>query len=109
MLIDEKLVSKTTDTLITPDEKIEFLVRDEDTLAICDRCDFIQIGSRIKFVWETSYAQISSVEISYRSKDAPRGYCCRGDTQWSKGTDTNHILRISFLYITFKNLKDSHI
>ena len=48
----------------------------QNNLVFCEGCQNIQTGSRIKIVWKYQYAQISSIEISHRSKEAPRAYCC---------------------------------
>ena len=51
----------------------------QNNLVFCDGCQQIQTGSRIKIVWKYQYAQISSIEISHRSKEAPLAYCCSKD------------------------------
>ena len=51
----------------------------QNNLVFCEGCHQIQTGSRIKFVWKYQYAQISSIEISHRSKEAPLAYCCSKD------------------------------
>ena len=51
----------------------------QNNLVFCEGCQNIQTGSRIKIVWKYHYAQISSIEISHRSKEAPLSYCCSKD------------------------------
>ena len=51
----------------------------QNNLVFCERCQQIQTGSIIKIVWKYQYAQISSIEISHRSKEAPLAYCCSKD------------------------------
>ena len=51
----------------------------QNHLVLCEGCRQIQTGSRIKIVWKHQYAQISSIEVSHRSKEAPLAYCCSKD------------------------------
>ena len=51
----------------------------QNHLVFCEGCQQIQTGSRIKIVWKYHYAQISTIEITHRSKEAPLAYCCSED------------------------------
>ena len=66
MLIDGNLVSKTSASLVTPTEKIEFMTDSEKE--ICNDCENVKTGTSIKFIWTENYAQIARVDIAIQNQ-----------------------------------------
>ena len=66
MLIDGKLISKTSASLVTPTEKIEFMSDSEKE--ICNDCENVITGTKIKFIWTKNFAQIARVDITVKNE-----------------------------------------
>ena len=65
MLIDEKIISKTVKDFIVPENFIIDFMSSSGKQE-CYDCEIGTVGSNIKFLWKTSYAMISRIDIEYR-------------------------------------------
>ena len=67
MRIDDQVISKTSSSFNlndVPNYQINFM--DAEIVETCNDCEKVQIGSKIKFLWQGSYhAQIARVDIDY--------------------------------------------
>ena len=65
LLIDEKIISKTVNNFIVPENfMIDFM--SSSGKEECNECESGIVGSSVKFLWKTSYAMISRIDIEYK-------------------------------------------
>ena len=67
MSIDDQVISKTSSSFKLNDvQNYQINFMDSEIVETCNDCEKVQIGSKIKFLWQGPYfAQIARVDIDY--------------------------------------------